>query len=140
MCVDAEERLHREGLYERYVANGFKLPPGEDPRITRLGAWLRRTSLDELPQLLNVLNGTMSLVGPRPVVPAELELYGELRRAYIGLRPGVTGYWQANGRSDVGFPERAVLDSYYYDHQSLRLDMRILFHTVTAVLARKGAH
>ncbi len=139
MSPDAEQRLHDEGLYERYVANGFKLPADEDPRITRIGRWLRSTSLDELPQLVNVLVGSMSLVGPRPVVPAELELYGSLRRAYVSLRPGLTGYWQANGRSDVGFPERAVIDSYYYDHQSLRLDLRILARTLGAVITRRGA-
>lgn len=140
MAGDAEDRLRREGLYDAYVANGFKLPPGDDPRITRLGAMLRRTSLDELPQLLNVLTGSMSLVGPRPVVPDELACYGELASAYTGVRPGVTGYWQVNGRSDVGFPERAELDAYYYDNRSLRVDLRILVRTVVAVAMRVGAH
>ena len=140
MAVDAEQRLRRDGLYDTYVANGFKLPPGDDPRITRLGSMLRRTSLDELPQLLNVLRGSMSLVGPRPVVPDELACYGELASAYTGVRPGVTGYWQVNGRSDVGFPERAELDAYYYDNRSLRVDLRILVRTVVAVAFRIGAH
>ena len=140
MAGDAEERLRREGLYDTYVANGFKLPAGDDPRITKLGAMLRRTSLDELPQLFNVLNGSMSLVGPRPVVPDELACYGELASAYTGVRPGVTGYWQVNGRSDVGFPERAELDAYYYDNRSLRVDLRILVRTVVAVALRVGAH
>ena len=140
MAGDAEERLRRDGLYDTYVANGFKLPPGDDPRITRFGAMLRRTSLDELPQLLNVLRGSMSLVGPRPVVPDELACYGELASAYTGVRPGVTGYWQVNGRSDVGFPERAELDAYYYDNRSLRVDLRILVRTVVAVAFRIGAH
>ena len=140
MAGDAEERLRRDGLYDTYVANGFKLPAGDDPRVTRLGALLRRTSLDELPQLFNVLNGSMSLVGPRPVVPDELVCYGELASAYTGVRPGVTGYWQVNGRSDVGFPERAELDAYYYDNRSLRVDLRILVRTVVAVALRVGAH
>ena len=140
MAGDAEERLRRDGLYEVYVASGFKLPPGDDPRITKLGAMLRRTSLDELPQLVNVLTGSMSLVGPRPVVPDELACYGELASAYTGVRPGVTGYWQVNGRSDVGFPERAELDAYYYDNRSLRVDLRILVRTVVAVAMRVGAH
>ncbi len=140
MVPDAEAALRSNGLYEAYVRNGFKLPPEADPRITRIGAWLRRTSLDELPQLWNVLSGEMSLVGPRPVVPDELDCYGELRRAYLQMRPGITGYWQANGRSDVGFPERAVLDSYYYDHQSIRMDVRILLRTAWAVIRRRGAH
>lgn len=140
MAGDAEERLRRDGLWEAYVANGFKLPPGEDPRVTRFGAMLRRTSLDELPQLFNALNGTMSLVGPRPVVPDELACYGELESVYTGVRPGVTGYWQVNGRSDVAFPERAELDAYYYDNRSLRVDLRILVRTVFAVMLRVGAH
>jgi exopolysaccharide biosynthesis polyprenyl glycosylphosphotransferase len=140
MAGDAEERLKRDGLYDAYVANGFKLPPGNDPRITKLGSLLRRTSLDELPQLFNVVAGSMSLVGPRPVVPDELSSYGELANAYIGVRPGVTGYWQVNGRSDVGFPERAELDAYYYDNRSFRVDLRILARTVLAVGLRVGAH
>ncbi len=140
MAPDAEARLQREGLYDRYVANGFKLPADEDPRITRTGRFLRRTSLDELPQLINVLLGQMSLVGPRPVVEKELECYGPLVGAYTGVKPGVTGYWQVNGRSDVGFPERGELDAYYYDHRSLRFDLRILARTALTVILRRGAH
>jgi exopolysaccharide biosynthesis polyprenyl glycosylphosphotransferase len=140
MTNDAEARLRADGLWNAYVANGYKLPAGQDPRITRLGAVMRRTSLDELPQLINVICGQMSLVGPRPVVPKELEQYGDLRTAYTGVRPGVTGYWQVNGRSDVGFPERADLDAYYYDNRSFRVDLRILFRTVAAVAMRVGAH
>jgi exopolysaccharide production protein ExoY len=140
MAPDAESRLVREGLYERYVANGYKLPADEDPRITRTGRFLRRTSLDELPQLINVLLGQMSLVGPRPVVEKELDCYGPLVGAYTGVKPGVTGYWQVNGRSDVGFPERGELDAYYYDHRSLRFDLRILARTALTVVLRRGAH
>jgi exopolysaccharide production protein ExoY len=140
MDANADLRLRRDGLWDAYVANGYKLPNGSDPRVTKLGALLRRTSLDELPQFLNVLNGTMSLVGPRPVVPDELKCYGDLASVYTGLRPGITGYWQVNGRSDIGFPERADLDAYYYDNRSLRVDVRILFRTVVAVALRVGAH
>ena len=140
MVPDAEDRLHREGLFDQYVANGYKLPAGSDPRITATGKFLRHTSLDELPQLFNVVRRQMSLVGPRPVVADELKLYGAFRPAYVGVRPGVTGYWQINGRSDVGFPERAELDGYYYDHRSLRFDLRILARTVMAVAFRRGAH
>lgn len=140
MCVDAEAALHRDGLYEEYVANGYKLPPERDPRITRTGRMLRRTSLDELPQLWNVLKGEMSLVGPRPVLEAELPRYGDLLPAYTGCRPGLTGYWQVSGRSDVGFPERAELDAWYHDNRSLRFDLRILARTVLAVILREGAH
>jgi lipopolysaccharide/colanic/teichoic acid biosynthesis glycosyltransferase len=140
MVVDAEERLHRDGLYDLYVESGFKLPPDIDPRTTRLGRFLRRTSLDELPQLLNVAKGEMSLVGPRPVVPDELTLYEDLQPVYLALKPGITGYWQVNGRSDIGFPERAELDAYYFNNRSLRLDLLILSRTVLAVLRREGAH
>ncbi len=140
MTEDAEARLRKDGLWDAYVANGFKLPEGEDPRVTKLGALLRRTSLDELPQLLNVVNGTMSLVGPRPVVPSELPSYGDLAMVYKGVKPGVTGYWQVNGRSDVGFPERAELDAYYFDNRSFRVDLRILSRTIVAVAMRVGAH
>jgi exopolysaccharide biosynthesis polyprenyl glycosylphosphotransferase len=139
MAADAEQRLRRDGLWDTYVANGFKLPDGEDPRITRLGALLRRTSLDELPQLLNVVFGSMSLVGPRPIVPEELGSYGDLVGVYTGVKPGVTGYWQVNGRSDIVFPERAYLDAYYYDNRSFRVDLRILMRTVAAVAFRVGA-
>ena len=82
----------------------------------------------------------MSLVGPRPVLEAELASYADLVVAYTGVKPGVTGYWQINGRSDVGFPERAELDCYYFDHRSLRFDLRILARTVVAVAFRRGAH
>ena len=140
MVPDAEDRLHREGLYEQYVTNGYKLPAGSDPRITATGQFLRRTSLDELPQLFNVVRRQMSLVGPRPVLAEELPLYGAFLPAYVGVRPGVTGYWQINGRSDVGFPERAELDGYYYDHRSVRFDLRILARTFIAVAFRRGAH
>lgn len=140
MTDDAEASLRRDGLWDAYVANGFKLPHGDDPRVTRIGAVMRRTSLDELPQLINVVFGSMSLVGPRPVVPAELACYGDLELAYTGVRPGITGYWQVNGRSDVGFPDRAELDAYYYDNRSIRVDLRILFRTVLAVAMRVGAH
>jgi exopolysaccharide biosynthesis polyprenyl glycosylphosphotransferase len=140
MAADAEDRLRRDGLWETYVENGYKMPNGRDPRVTKLGAVLRRTSLDELPQFLNAANGTMSLVGPRPVVPDELECYEDLRSVYTSLRPGITGYWQVNGRSDIGFPERADLDAYYFDNRSLRVDLRILFRTIVAVAFRVGAH
>lgn len=140
MVADAEHRLHRDGLYHEYVANGYKLPSEKDPRVTGLGRFLRRTSLDELPQFFNVLRGDMSLVGPRPVVAAELDRYGALAPAYLGVKPGMTGYWQVNGRSEIDFPERAELDAYYYSNQSLRLDLLILSRTILAVVRREGAH
>jgi lipopolysaccharide/colanic/teichoic acid biosynthesis glycosyltransferase len=112
-----------------------------DPRITRLGALLRKTSLDELPQLLNVLRGQMSLVGPRPVVHEELvQHYGVAGRiAYATARPGITGLWQISGRSDTSYMERVTLDITYVHTWSLLLDLKILLLTVPAVLARRGA-
>lgn len=112
-----------------------------DPRITRLGAILRATSLDELPQLFNVLRGEMSLIGPRPVVPEELEEhYGTVgRRAYAATSPGITGLWQVSGRSSTSYAERVRLDIAYVNGWSLQQDMSILLRTIPAVLRRKGA-
>ncbi|HEX2576651.1 MAG TPA: sugar transferase [Aquihabitans sp.] len=140
MVVDAEERLRRDGLWDRYVDAGYKLPADEDCRITRTGRLLRRTSLDELPQFLNVLRGEMSLVGPRPIVPSELACYGELAACYLGVRPGITGLWQVTGRSSIAFPERAHLDAEYFDRRSLGLDLRILARTPLVVLRCTGAY
>lgn len=141
MRADAERVLKANPeLYRRYVKNDFKLPPADDPRITRLGALLRRTSLDELPQLFNVLIGDMSLVGPRPIVPNELENYGQAAQVFLAVKPGVTGHWQINGRSEIGYPERAELDIHYISNWSLGTDLRILAQTVPAVLRKQGAH
>ncbi|MEK8088965.1 undecaprenyl-phosphate galactose phosphotransferase WbaP [Thermithiobacillus plumbiphilus] len=119
-------------------ARDFKLK--DDPRITPIGAWLRKTSLDELPQLWNVLKGDMSLVGPRPVVTAELERYGEDLAYYLETRPGMTGLWQISGRNDVGYSERVFLDTWYVKNWSLWYDIVILFKTFNVVLGRKGAY
>ena len=112
MLVDAEERLRQDPtLWDDYVRNDFKLPNGRDPRVTAVGRFLRRSSLDELPQLINVLRGQMSLVGPRPIVPEEVErVRRPIAEAYTTVRPGITGWWQVNGRSGVGYPERVDLD------------------------------
>jgi exopolysaccharide production protein ExoY len=112
-----------------------------DPRVTRLGALLRSTSLDELPQLVNVLRGHMSLIGPRPVVQEELEQhYGAAgRAAYAATRPGITGLWQISGRSGTTYDERVKLDIAYVTGWSMLLDMKILLRTIPAVLARRGA-
>ncbi|MFE8000180.1 sugar transferase [Bacillus cereus] len=107
MVVNAEEKLEKnEVLYKKYVDNNYKLEPEEDPRITNIGRFLRRTSLDELPQFINVLKGDMSLVGPRPVIQEELKEYGSKTSDFLSVSPGLTGYWQVSGRSDVGYPER----------------------------------
>ncbi len=141
MRSDAEEILRADPfLYRRYVENDYKLPLDEDPRVTTVGRFLRRTSLDEIPQLLNVLLGHMSLVGPRPVVPDEITHYGSDARVFLAVKPGVTGLWQVNGRSDVAYPKRAQLDIDYITNWTLGKDLEILVGTASAVLRRRGAH
>ena len=141
MRVDAEDVLRRDPvLYKRFLENGCKLPDGEDPRIFRVGRFLRKTSLDELPQLINVLRAEMSLVGPRPIVGPEIEHYGVNAAVFLAVKPGMTGYWQINGRSEVGYPERAEMDLYYINNWSLLLDLWILLVTVPRVVMRRGAH
>ncbi|MCC5895593.1 MAG: sugar transferase [Alkalibacterium sp.] len=141
MIVNAEECLRRDSLlYTKYVENNYKLDPHEDPRITKLGCFLRKTSLDELPQFFNVLMGDMSLVGPRPVLNEELLLYKDRKNDFLSVKPGITGYWQANGRSNVGYPERLDIELYYVEHKCLKLDIYILFQTFYKVLMRSGAY
>jgi exopolysaccharide production protein ExoY len=141
MVVGAEGILKRNHeLYQKYIRNNYKLEPDEDPRITRIGRVLRKTSLDELPQLINVLKGEMSLVGPRPVVEEELKEYKHKRQDFLSVKPGMTGYWQICGRSDVGYPERVELELYYVYHQSMALDIKILIKTIVMVLKKKGAY
>ena len=115
----------------------FKLD--NDPRITKIGNFLRRSSIDELPQLINILNGSMSLVGPRPIVEKEIALYGEYAPKLFSVVPGLTGYWQANGRSDTTYQERIKMDMYYIDNRSLGLDLKIIFKTFSSVIKGEGA-
>jgi exopolysaccharide production protein ExoY len=141
MYVDAEERLRaNEELYALYVAGDYKLPEDLDNRITRVGRFLRRTSLDELPQLFNVLRGDMSLVGPRPIVPDELRHYSQEGPLLLSLRPGITGAWQVNGRSTVSYPIRVDLELDYVQSWSIGKDFKILLQTLPVVLGQKGAH
>ncbi|HJU66302.1 MAG TPA: sugar transferase [Gemmatimonadaceae bacterium] len=143
MCMDAELRLlaDRE-LLEQYVENGYKVPRTVDTRVTRVGRFLRRTSLDELPQLWNVLRGDMSLVGPRPIVPDQVRHYYGSGDAplLLCLKPGITGAWQVSGRSTIQYPERANLELDYVQGWSLMRDLRILAQTIPAVLSQRGAH
>jgi lipopolysaccharide/colanic/teichoic acid biosynthesis glycosyltransferase len=112
-----------------------------DPRITRIGGFLRSTSLDELPQLINVLRGEMSLVGPRPVQEAEIDrYYGASAAHYMAVRPGITGLWQVSGRSETSYESRVALDVSYVSRPSLLADLSILLRTPVAVLSRRGAH
>jgi len=110
-----------------------------DPRITPIGHFLRRSSLDELPQLLNVLRGEMSLVGPRPITVAELTRYGSVRWHYLSVRPGITGLWQVSGRNNPSYEERVALDRRYVEQRSVLGDVAILFKTVRVVVLREGA-
>lgn len=116
----------------------FKLE--HDPRVTKLGAFLRKTSLDELPQLWNVIRGDMSLVGPRPIVTKEIERYGDYFREYSMVLPGITGMWQASGRSDTTYEERVAMDTWYVRNWSVWIDLMYLFKTVKAVVCGKGAY
>jgi Undecaprenyl-phosphate galactose phosphotransferase WbaP len=142
MCVDSQQVL------EDYLAThpkartewrkGHKLK--SDPRVTRVGLFLRKTSLDELPQLWNVLQGTMSLVGPRPIVAAEVEKYGEHFADYCKVKPGLTGLWQVSGRSEVTYDERVQLDCKYVRTWSLTNDIKIISRTLQAVMNQDGAY
>lgn len=138
MIEDAEEL--KESLMHLNELDGPVFKISEDPRITRIGRFLRRTSLDELPQLINVLRGEMSLVGPRPPLPCEVENYESWQREKLTVVPGITCLWQISGRNHIGFTEWMRLDIEYIRRQSLGLDFRILARTVPAVLSRKGAY
>ena len=131
-----EDMLTPEEL-EEYKKN-FKLE--HDPRITKVGAFLRKTSLDELPQLFNILSGALSLVGPRPVLQEETELYGDKRNLLLSCKPGLTGLWQVSGRSNIeDFEEVVRMDCYYIDNWSLQLDAMILLKTVVVVFKKVGS-
>jgi Undecaprenyl-phosphate galactose phosphotransferase WbaP len=112
----------------------------QDPRVTRLGALLRKLSLDELPQLWNIIIGDMSMVGPRPIVDAEVEKYGKCFNLYIQVRPGLTGLWQVSGRNNTTYERRVELDEYYVRNRSLKLDLQILLKTALVVITRDGAY
>jgi len=129
--------LLRDAAVRAEWARDHKL--SNDPRITPVGDFLRRSSLDELPQLLNVLRGDMSLVGPRPITVAELTRYGKVRWHYLSVRPGITGLWQVSGRNNTTYEERVALDRRYVEQRSVWLDIGILLKTVRVVVAREGA-
>jgi lipopolysaccharide/colanic/teichoic acid biosynthesis glycosyltransferase len=140
MVEDAESHLHADdGLRHHYVSNHFKIPEHLDPRITPLGRFLRRTSLDELPQLWNVLRGDMSLVGPRPIVPLESSYYGEDIATLLSVRPGLTGAWAVRGRNSLGYPLRAAIELDYARTWTLATDVQILVRTPSAVFGERGS-
>jgi exopolysaccharide biosynthesis polyprenyl glycosylphosphotransferase len=141
MYEDAEARLLADPvLFRRYVEHDYKVPAAIDTRITRIGRFIRRTSLDELPQLWNVLKGDMSLVGPRPIVPDEIHHYNGEGPLLLSLKPGMTGAWQVSGRSSVSYPERATVELEYVEGWSLWRDLGILVRTLPAVLLGRGAY
>jgi Undecaprenyl-phosphate galactose phosphotransferase WbaP len=142
MCINSGEVLerylitHPEARAEWRATHKLKC----DPRVTRVGRFLRRTSLDELPQLWNVFNGTMSVVGPRPIVAAEVEKYGEQFWDYCSVKPGITGLWQVSGRSELSYEQRVDLDRQYAQNWSLGKDAKILMRTWSSVVNRDGAY
>jgi lipopolysaccharide/colanic/teichoic acid biosynthesis glycosyltransferase len=137
MRMDADELLRRDPQLREEFGHNFKLK--RDPRITPVGAVIRKFSLDELPQLVNVLKGEMSLVGPRMITPPELEKYGDAGWIFSIIRPGLTGYWQTHGRQGVTYSERVEMDLFYVKNWSLLLDLKILIRTPLAVLCGSGA-
>lgn len=141
MVPNADEVLFKLLKEDKEAAKEYKVNKKlkNDPRITKIGKFLRKSSIDELPQLLNVLIGNMSLIGNRPYLPREKEDMGKYYNDIIKTKPGITGYWQVSGRSDVTFKKRLELESYYSNHHGLRMDIKIFFKTFKAVVKGHGA-
>lgn len=142
MVVNAEDVLKTSPeLYQQYLDNSYKLLPEEDPRLTRIGHFIRKTSIDELPQFINLIKGDMSFIGPRPILASELEEYTPSEQAeLLSIKPGATGWWQVSGRSEVLYPERCQLELYYVRNFSFKLDVKIFFLTIKKVFTGEGAH
>ena len=141
MVVNADAILENNPeMYAKYVANNYKLEPEEDPRITRLGRWLRKTSIDEIPQFLNILRGEMSIIGPRPVVKDELSEYGDRVDKFLSVKPGAMGLWQSSGRSNIPYPERCDVELEYVDKASLFFDTKIMFKNIISIFKSDGAY
>lgn len=138
MCRNADAILEANPRLREEFSRNFKLH--SDPRVTRLGGWLRKYSLDELPQLFNVLKGQMSLVGPRMISPPELDKYGEYQELLQTVKPGLTGYWQTQGRQETSYPERVRMDVHYITHRTLAMDLQILLQTPWTVIKGRGAY
>lgn len=137
MCVDAEDKL--ADLMSQNEVDGPAFKMEHDPRITKIGAFLRKTSLDELPQLLNIFMGSMSVVGPRPPLPGEVEQYTPYQMQRLSVKGGLTCYWQCSGRSNIGFDEWMDMDVQYIKDRSVITDIKIILKTVKAVIKRDGA-
>ena len=138
MQMDADIVLARDLALRKEFERNFKLVV--DPRVTRVGSWLRKFSIDELPQLFNVLRGQMSLVGPRMISPPELEKYSDAKALLLSVKPGLTGYWQVYGRQRVDYAERVKMDMFYVENWSLALDLKLLLMTPMRVLKGTGAY
>jgi lipopolysaccharide/colanic/teichoic acid biosynthesis glycosyltransferase len=138
MCVDAEEKLADLLAYNEVDGAMFKIK--DDPRVTKIGKFIRKTSIDELPQLWNVLKGEMSLVGPRPPLIREVAEYTEYDNQRLLVKPGCTGVWQVSGRNDIGFDEMVQLDIDYIDNLDFWNDVKILFKTVGVIFKPNGAY
>lgn len=139
MIRNAEETLYKdEKLYAEYIKNNYKLKPECDPRITKLGRFLRKSSIDEIPQFLNILRGEMSLVGPRPVVEEELKEYD--RSKLLSVKPGAMGLWQVKGRSKIGYPERADIEMSYIDKAGMVFDLKVFVGNIVGIFNGKGAY
>jgi exopolysaccharide biosynthesis polyprenyl glycosylphosphotransferase len=139
MCLNAEAQM-KELIGNNQHKDGVTFKMKNDPRVTKIGKWLRKFSFDELPQFYNVLNGDMSLVGPRPPVPREVALYSLADRRRLAIAPGITCFWQIGGRSEIDFSGQVQLDVRYIESQSFWLDVKILLKTIPAVLLGKGAY
>ena len=138
MVPNAEELMKKftpEQMKE--FKENFKLE--DDPRITKIGKFLRKTSLDELPQLINILKGELSIIGPRPIVKEELEKYRNNKEKFLSVTPGLTGYWAANGRSNTTYEQRMEMELYYIDNISFKMDMKVFFKTIESVIKKEGA-
>lgn len=138
MVINAEELIKSFTPEQmREYKENYKLT--NDPRITKVGKFLRKTSLDELPQLINIINGDLSIIGPRPVIADELEKYGTNKDKFLSVTPGLTGYWAANGRSNTTYEQRMEMELYYIDNLSLKMDIKVFFKTILSVLKKEGA-
>ena len=134
-----QELILNPELKRRYVENDYKIPLDEDPRVTRVGRFLRKTSLDELPQLFNVIAGTMSLVGPRPIIREELNWYGASSAMFLSVTPGITGVWQVQGRSRIGYPRRTEVELEAIRQRSFWRDLKVLLTSIPAVITARGS-
>ena len=137
MISNAEQLLTSDPQLQSLFHQNFKID--DDPRVTRLGKFLRCTSLDELPQLFHVIQGKMSLIGPRPIIDREREKYAIYAGKLLSVRPGLSGLWQVTGRSDTTYAQRVLLDVYYIDNRGFVLDLKIFLKTFAAVIKRAGA-